>query len=258
MRRARLLAEDLAIELLGAAGVPAIAPVHIYRVAISLRAPAREADIEQDGRLIPTEGRAWIEVRRGQPTARQRFTVAHELAHWALRDEMLRTSTVIRASRAFSSEEVLCNTVAGALLMPAAWMRLSFPEAADQNCEQLDFIRDVARSCAVSLGAATVRLRDLFGWPKLLLHWTHQSGGWSYDAAAGTYPWQQGMVVPCAQAGFFLSEAARNRREVRETVLPLIIHGVERHFPAQVLVRDRSAVALIDIAEISPPHATAA
>lgn len=115
-----------------------------------------------DGRVyVDPDGRLVIEVDRDHSLARQRFTVAHELAHTAFpgftTDRRYRIDEDL-AGAAFarnrSEEERLCDWGAGALLMPS---ELTWSYRADQG---LRAVEKLARDAKVSLEAAANRLVD--------------------------------------------------------------------------------------------------
>lgn len=149
--------------------------------------------------------------------------------------------------QAYSSEEMLCNSVAGALLMPPAWIRDSFANAArDQS---LGMVRDLAKAANISLGAAVIRLRDVFGWHKTLLHWSRIEGEWVFDGEAGVYPSQQGAIIPSPNVVFALNEARNNAHSIQECVLSLHIFHAERQVTAEVMPLRKGAAVLIDAPE---------
>ena len=243
---ARQLADEFAQGWLQDLGVPARARVDVHGMASALGLEVVAAAIKHDGQLaLGSPPR--ILVQDGQPLARQRFTVAHELGHWAVHTGR---TVEIGLDQAFHSEEMLCNAVAGALLMPLPWLRKAFPEAA--HSQELQMVQELARLANVSLGAAVIRLRDAFGWRKTLLHWSRVGGEWVFDGEAGVYPREQGAIVPSSNVVFALNEVRNSSRGIQRCTLPLRIFRAERQVAAEVLPLRKGAVVLVDAP--SPSH----
>jgi Zn-dependent peptidase ImmA (M78 family) len=124
-----------------------------------------------DGRVyVDSAGRPVIEVDRRHSLARQRFTVAHELAHTAFpgfTDERRYRVDDDLASAVFarnrSEEERLCDWGAGVLLMPDD---LIWSYRADQG---LRAVEKLARDAKVSLEAAASRLIEASRKPAAFL-----------------------------------------------------------------------------------------
>ena len=248
MRRARFLADKLARELLSRAEVPAAARVDIRAVADRLGAQVISIKMAQDGRLVMDGDKALIYTNADQPRARQRFTVAHELGHFACRSPRLSSPVVEGTREAFRSSETMCDTIAGSLLMPYWWVKREFRAAPNDDERPLSVVQDLARAADVSLAAALVRLRDVLGWRQTLLHWTKDDEGWTFDAEAGLFPWEQGMVIPAKSVGMHLSHArAKGTGAIQETCLPLVLGGYEGQVYAEVIARSNSVIALIEL-----------
>ncbi len=88
------------------------------------------ADNDISGAIIRKNGRVVIAVNTSQPPNRQRFTVAHELAHYFLHQELeehvdedfwvaWRNS---ESSKAINWREIEANSFAAQLLMPAEFL----------------------------------------------------------------------------------------------------------------------------------------
>jgi len=88
-----------------------------------------EEDLDKEGYLVPVGAHAAeILVRRQDPVSRKRFTVAHELGHWVLRNQqngrLLRGTSSLEGlvltwnHKRQSPEETWCNRFAAALLVP--------------------------------------------------------------------------------------------------------------------------------------------
>lgn len=198
------------------------------------------ADIRQDGRFLPGPYPT-IMVKRAQHLARRRFTIAHEIAHWAVWEDH---GLAGRARDEFSSEEMLCNTVAAAMLMPRDWVRSRFEE--DAREPGIAVVQRLAGEAGVSLGAAVIRLRDLFDWDKTLLHWSRQRGEWIFDGEAGVYPWEEGAITPSSNVFFTLNEVRNSGAGVQRRSISLRVYREEREVPAEVLPQRGGVAVLID------------
>lgn len=246
MRRERELAERFAAALLTRARVwPPAPPCDVEAVAHALGIGIARRSMPQTGRLIAGE-RGWtIEVSADEPLVRQRFTIAHELAHWLLQNPGENTNLAARLSEAWRSEERMCDTVAGALLLPSAWLLTEFSFAQRVEHHSLATIDAVARAGKVSLAATIVRLRDVFGWRQTLLHWTHECGQWLFDGEAGVTVAQLGMVCPTKETDWILSTAQGRGPVCQSMSIPVLIGDCEVDMCAEVLIRSGSAVALV-------------
>lgn len=114
-----------------------------------------------DGRVYAERDGVVIEVDGSQSQVRQRFTIAHELAHTAFpgftRERRYRADedlSLALFARSRGEEEHLCDWGAGVLLMPE---QLIWSYRAEQG---LKAVESLARAAKVSLEAAAVRLVD--------------------------------------------------------------------------------------------------
>ncbi len=120
------------------------------------------------GILVRKDGRAVIGVNWADPPVRQRFTVAHELAHYELHggDTYVDRGQYIVQFRDPSSgsgskvEEREANQFAAALLMPAPWVRQSFLEQPFDLTDD-ESLRNLAARFQVSTQAMSYRLGNL-------------------------------------------------------------------------------------------------
>ena len=257
MKRGLYLADRFAEALLKDAGLTLAAPVDIASVAAHLDAQIVPTQMPQDGRMVPGRDTAQLYVNANQPDARQRFTAAHELAHWLLYRPGPWAVPVRAMDAAFRSQETLCNALAGSLLMPYRWTKRGvYGGVCVDRCSALSAVAALAATADTSLAAATVRLRDVLGWQCTLLQWVDERGGLSYLGEAGLFPWEQGLLTPTRNVGLALrtlrDEARRRYRSEPFTgTIPLIIDCVEDDYPAEFMFYGRNAVALIGIGKYS-------
>ena len=147
------------------------APIPVKRIANAEGLPIIETEYGADvsGALISANGLSGIAINAAQHPNRQRFTIAHELAHFLLRhdsEHVDRNFTILlrddRSSEATDWMEMEANSYAACLLMPREFLlrdlRLSFYGEPDLSEEQ---IVSLARKYKVSATALRYRLVNL-------------------------------------------------------------------------------------------------
>ncbi len=239
------LADALAQELLSGYRLGCLPRVQIdpWMLAHGLGVTVLESEhLEEDGCVRWVDGCPIVLLACGPPLERRRFTLAHELGHVLLNTDHLKSATLVATRGAFHSEETLCDALAGSLLMPHSWVSRSFRRAP----HKLHAIYKLAQVAGVSLSAAVVRLREVHHWRRTLLQWRAERGGWTYEAEAGVWPSEQGIIKPCEGTSWALSAKRGPTRDACRIDLPLRIDGDERDVPAEVRFTSQSALVLID------------
>lgn len=242
---ARQLADELAAEMLAAAGLNADRPSDIDDVARGLGVIFhRNDEIRCEGRFMHTAVGPIIEFNGKRPLTRQRFTKAHELVHlWLARPE---PSRVTRAAQgAFFVEEELCDIAGAALLLPRAWVgkHSDFLRAPENHT--MTILGRWAANAGVSREVAAIRLRDVLAWPKILLTW-EKHGLWRFTGECGVRPWEYGQMRPEANvAECFLPEAAASLGHALERTLGMTINGRFEDITAELAVDGVAGYALI-------------
>lgn len=253
-------AELAATEFMARAGADWTAPLDIYRVAAEAVGVGVEwTSMPEEGRLLRwADGGVLIQLNTDSPRVRQRFTLAHELAHLALLDggRCLAPGTVRAVRAEFDSEEVFANMFAGALLMPSDWLHRRYGSCiAARRCD-LHVIEDLAAHAKVSLDAAAVRLRDIGGSTATLLHWQRRGSGararWRLLSQSGVRPWERGVVLPMPTTAPTIAA-----HQVWETVfiggIPLKLNGVVHDsVPVQLLRKNDDLYALVNMPGTRP------
>lgn len=201
-----------------------------------------EAALLEDGRMERSEGSTRIVVRAGLSRERRRFTIAHEICHVLLSDPR---SDIVAARHIIGSdeEERFCEDFAAALLLPWRWVKA----VAYGRPQTLHTLRVVAGRSNTSLASACVRLNQVTGWRRTLLHWRHDTDKWRFRWAAGLPPGFQGRIRSAPQTGHLLDELT-DRGDVT-THLTVMIGSHQRDVPAQISVRRASALALAHLTE---------
>lgn len=143
-------------------------PVPVEKIAERYGLDIRLAPYEGDlsGALVRTEGETFIGVNSNHHSNRQRFTVAHELAHFFLHKGMrLHIDKNIwvnwrddDSSKAVRWQEIQANQFAAELLMPTAFLRRDLNRIGRVN-EHL--VQILARKYRVSSQAMDIRLNNL-------------------------------------------------------------------------------------------------
>jgi len=128
----------------------------------------------QSGMIKKEDDHYVIYINERHPANRQRFTIAHEIAHFVKHKNLLDAEeehldfivqpvngekVLQRADRLMSEAERKmeweANSIAAEILMPAQQFRIAF--------EHANAIEEVAEKFGVSPAAATIRAKTLFG-----------------------------------------------------------------------------------------------
>lgn len=163
----------IAQELLERAGIVG-PPVNLDKVRRVQRIweiiPSRLGNL--DACLMPASRGYAVMVNQNQSPLRQRFSLAHEIAHTCFsgdqsivryrHDEVPSSGKLPR-----SYEEWLCNEVASELLMPSAWFR----EAMNRHGDDLTAVRYLAKEFMVSIQSAAIKVVRLRLHPCALINW---------------------------------------------------------------------------------------
>lgn len=133
-------------------------PIPIISVARDLGITVRSIDSETwsgAAEFDVESGRALIVYNRRDPKHRQRFTVAHEIAHCVLHRDGIKYRD--RSFLGIEDEEAQANGYAAALLMPA--------DLVDEALGPCKYRVDrLAERFDVSREAMSIRLKKLYGW----------------------------------------------------------------------------------------------
>ena len=120
-----------------------------------------DIDIKSDGRIFPRGSDVVIQFVSGQTHERQRFTIAHELAHTLFPDCYKRERRRSKAEKAFLEFENLCNAGASEFLFP----RDSFLSDLGGKFPDAEEIAKLAGLYEASFDATARRLVDLTQQP---------------------------------------------------------------------------------------------
>ena len=160
--------ERRAEQLLVKAGVDTN-PVPVEQVAAQLGIKIELADLGEDcsAVLVRNGGRAVIGVNEDHHPNRQRFSIAHEIAHFVLHegdtyiDKGYRVHfRDLESGSGTKQEEMEANAFAAALLMPAKWVRDAFRQQPFELTGD-DSLELLAKKFSVSTEAMTYRLMNL-------------------------------------------------------------------------------------------------
>jgi Zn-dependent peptidase ImmA (M78 family) len=168
--------EARARKLLATVGIKG-APVPVDRIARALGARVRYSALDEElsGFVYIKDGVPIIGVNALHHPNRQRFTIAHEIAHLQLHPQFIKgevhvdkkfSEFILRrdAASATGTEklEVEANQFAAALLMPAEMLD-QFLQDADCDVEDESEIEQCAKEFGVRKAALQYRLRNLSG-----------------------------------------------------------------------------------------------
>lgn len=115
------------------------------------------------------DGKLFIGVNALHPRNRQRFTIAHEIAHLVLhQQEDLHIDEAFtinlrsdRSSLAVDEREIEANQFAAELLMPVTWLEADLQERKVDLESGDEVIEELAKRYQVSVQAMTIRLSAL-------------------------------------------------------------------------------------------------
>jgi Zn-dependent peptidase ImmA (M78 family) len=147
-------------------------PIDVHQVARDLGLTVIERDLEDEvsGMLVVKRGVGTIVVNQNHHLNRQRFTIAHEIAHSELHREHTDKQVFIDATPVFfrdtistegrSLQEIAANSFAAALLMPEEKLRELLR---GQPIDAFDEValRRLANLFGVSTQALTIRMTRL-------------------------------------------------------------------------------------------------
>lgn len=139
-------------------------PVRISQIAKAVGVPVLAATLPAgiSGEIRPDpqgDNQLVIRVNRHDPETRQRFTVAHEVAHFLLHRDQIGNGIqddVLYRSKLSDAREAEANRLAALILMPRNLVKEVMQEARDLGVE--DTLAYVAKRLKVSEAAAKIRL----------------------------------------------------------------------------------------------------
>lgn len=112
----------------------------------------------------PSTGKISICVNESEPITRQRFSVAHEIAHFILHsDQLIQSGCLNRPSDGYTSEmEKEADSLAAQILMPTELVH-SYVQDTNMDVEKIDRqeVISIANTFKVSNFVAVIRLREL-------------------------------------------------------------------------------------------------
>ncbi|WP_342723970.1 ImmA/IrrE family metallo-endopeptidase [Bradyrhizobium sp. B097] len=143
-------------------------PVEKLVKALGARVEYTPFDDELSGMAFIRDGKPVIGVNSNHHPNRQRFTIAHELAHVVLHRSKLEATVLVDKGRNFlprdsvSAEgidplEIQANAFASELLMPERLVRQVLAESS-RDIQDDDYLISIAKRFRVSLAAIQLRL----------------------------------------------------------------------------------------------------
>jgi len=157
-------------------------PVDLVSLATTLGVVSLERKtMAEDGRLSWVDGLPRIDINSDRPATRQRFTLAHEIAHLVL--ESSSYESVYRSHAQHDKTERMCDSIAAALLMPREWVRFECGQG--DGSVSLRLIRRIAIGAETSMSAAASRVNQVTGKTCCLLRWGKSTNAWTCLFRAG-------------------------------------------------------------------------
>lgn len=140
------------------------APVRLSQLAKALGVPVKAATLAPgiSGEIRPSCESFVIRVNRHDPAKRQRFTVAHELAHFLLHADHISAGIaddVLYRSSLSDRREAQANRLAADILMPDDFVRSSVEDAREKGVG--DLLLFLSEQFATSEGAMQIKLEQL-------------------------------------------------------------------------------------------------
>lgn len=240
------LAEWLALQIRKHFEPARAMPVDVVGLAheIGVHEIATVRGLIEDGRLEQTGGRVRV-LLAGRATAeRQRFTLAHELAHLLLADP--KRDIIARRIRSDDEVERFCDAFAAALLLPRETVETKYC----RRPKTLVTVRHLAAQTETSLAAATVRLNEIADWRCSLLHWRRGDAGWRYRWGAGLPTPYHRTLKSSAGTSSTLDELARLGTGDRHAELEMQAGVSIVRLSGQVSIRGASAIGLLRFAPL--------
>lgn len=241
------LTDGIGARLLEDLRVPLQPPIDVAEVARRLGvASINQREMAEEGRLERRGDDVRIYTRVGLSHDRQRFTIAHEIAHLILAAPDVHLLVAHRDRLQVDDEERLCDRIAAGIILPAPWVRHRFGARA----HNLSTVRHVAHIADVSMAAAAVRLSEVCSWPLSLLRWRRTHDRWVFLAGAAVPPSLFGAIRSAPATGEVLDRVGARTRRDRRVDLPLLVGDRPAQVPAQVSVNRTSALALANLSAI--------
>lgn len=141
------------------------APVRLSQLARALGVPVKAATLGPgiSGEIRPQDDGFIIRINRHDPSKRQRFTVAHELAHFLLHADQIGaggiSDDVLYRSSLSDKREAQANRLAADILMPDNLVLASVDEAREKGVG--DLVLFLAEQFSASEGAMRIKLEQL-------------------------------------------------------------------------------------------------
>lgn len=196
----------------------------------------------EDGRLETDATRTEILVSTSANGSRQRFTIAHEIAHLLLTQPG--QAAVERRLSTDNEVERFCDEFAAALLLPRDWVASRYRRAP----RTLATVRHLSVATETSLAASVVRLQQTANWASMLMQWRREAGIWRFRWGAGVPGALHGRIRATDETRRAFDEIGRTTTEDVQVQLPLQVRGDSGSWRAIVSCRGGSALALIEYA----------
>lgn len=210
-------AEVIAGALLETVGLPSRPGIDIFDLAHRAGIPVYRESLAIDGQVERFGGALRVALSDRAPIQRQRFTLAHELAHVLLEDRDIARALGQHVIGSLDIER-FCNEFAAELLMPRCWVK-SYRDQR-QNFAALNAFIEEAE---VSNTAALVRLSRHADWSVVLLFFDRRS--WTLTTLAGAPRWAKGAIEPLFDTTRVVQAIDRDKAVGETRIIHLRSHG---------------------------------
>ncbi len=156
-----------------------------------------------EARIVGRRGRAIVSVREGVRSARQRFSICHELGHWHHhRGQFLccKTSDIGEGARDVAqAKEAVANRFASDLLLPPYMLK---PIVSGLNSIEAKTVEKVANTFRASLTATAIKLVQLVSTPSMVVCHTRLGKKWHFPGPSVSRTWSPKPEIDQASHGF--------------------------------------------------------
>jgi len=243
-RRSR--AEDLAVALSTQAGVTIPVDLESLGAFMGVSRITKERMVE-DGRLRWFDGAPSIALNSDRPEVRQRFTLAHELAHILLAKNAIGVSFRTAVTQHSEQSERMCDAIAASILMPNSIVTEQIASA--DGLIDLRLLRAIASRCRVSMSAAASRVSEVIDETCWLIRWNRSEGKWTCVFRAGLpYEFASSRIELTNETELTLSRLSLSLTSWKE--LTIVIDNARMNSRCQIS-RDRSGCLML-IRQLSP------
>jgi hypothetical protein len=236
------LAERVAAQLRSRVPLAGNFPVDVEALArqLGVNEILRVTNLVEDGRLERRDGHVRVLLAARGNRQRQRYTLAHEIAHLLLADP--ERDTIARRMKTNDEVERFCDGFAAALLLPRAIISSQY----GPTRPSLASLRRLSQQSDASLAAAAVRLHEVAAWPHSLLHWKRSDRGWFYRWGAAVPITYHRRLRSAPNTSACLDALALKGRLDQPAQIEMRVGAALVRLNGEISIRGRSAIGLME------------